>query len=52
MNLLERLAGLGWGVTDEIEDLGARMVKIDTDPPSGFPVELIEVAFTEEELTQ
>lgn len=47
---LERLADLGWGVTDEIEDLGARMVKIDTDPPSGFPVELIDVAFAEEEL--
>jgi len=49
---LERLAGLGWFVTDGLEDLGARMVKIDTDPPSGFPTELIEVAFTEEELAQ
>jgi len=49
---LDRLAGLGWFVTDNIEDLGARMVKIDTDPPSGFPVELIEVDFTEEELAQ
>ena len=40
---LERLAKLGWKVTDAIEDHGARMVKIDTDGPSGFPTELIEV---------
>lgn len=40
---LERLAQLGWNVTDSIEDHGARMVKIDTDTPSGFPTELIDV---------
>jgi hypothetical protein len=40
---LERLAKLGWKVTDAIEDHGARMVKIDTDSPSGFPTELIDV---------
>lgn len=40
---LERLAKLGWKVTDSIEDHGARMVKIDTDMPSGFPTELIDV---------
>ena len=40
---LRRLAKLGWKVTDSIEDHGARMVKIDTDMPSGFPTELIEV---------
>jgi catechol 2,3-dioxygenase-like lactoylglutathione lyase family enzyme len=46
---VERLAGLGWEVRDEISDLGARMVKVDTDPPSGFPVELIEVFFEDQE---
>jgi len=40
---LNRLAQLGWKVTDSIEDHGARMVKIDTDAPSGFPAELIDV---------
>ena len=45
---LERLAELGWQVRDSIEDFGARMVKVDTDPPSGFPVELIEVSFDDE----
>jgi hypothetical protein len=40
---LDRLAKLGWKVTDSIEDHGARMVKIDTDAPSGFPTELIDV---------
>jgi catechol 2,3-dioxygenase-like lactoylglutathione lyase family enzyme len=40
---LDRLAKLGWKVTDAIEDHGARMVKIDTDAPSGFPTELIDV---------
>ncbi len=45
---LERLARLGWKVTDSIEDHGARMVKIDTDDPSGFPTELIDVAVKQE----
>lgn len=40
---LERLGKLGWEVTDSIADHGARMVKIDTKPPSGFPTELIDV---------
>ena len=40
---LARLADLGWQVQDSIEDHGARMVKIDTDPPSGIPVELVDV---------
>ena len=40
---LARLAKLGWKVTDSIEDHGAHMVKIDTDAPSGFPTELIDV---------
>ena len=40
---LERLAQLGWKVTDSIQDHGARMVKIDTESPSGFPTELIDV---------
>jgi catechol 2,3-dioxygenase-like lactoylglutathione lyase family enzyme len=40
---LDHLTKLGWIVTDDIADHGARMVKIDTDPPSGLPVELIDV---------
>ncbi len=40
---LERLAKLGWKVIDSIRDHGAYMVKIDTDAPSGVPVELIEI---------
>ena len=40
---LERLGKLGWHVTGECADAGTRMVKIDTDPPSGIPVELIQV---------
>lgn len=43
---LDHLTGLGWKVTDSIEDHGARMVKIDTERPSGFPTELIEVTET------
>ena len=46
---LSRLADLGWEVRDSIEDHGARMVKIDTDPPSGIPVELVDVIFDDEE---
>lgn len=42
---LEHLSKIGWIVTDDISDHGARMTKIDTDPPSGLPVELIEVRF-------
>jgi catechol 2,3-dioxygenase-like lactoylglutathione lyase family enzyme len=40
---LEHLGSLGWQVTTAIEDHGARMCKIDTPDPSGFPVELIDV---------
>lgn len=40
---LARLAKLGWKVTDSIADHGGRMVKIDTDGPSGFPTELIDI---------
>lgn len=40
---LEHLGSLGWKVTTAIEDHGARMCKIDTPDPSGFPVELIDV---------
>ncbi len=49
---LERLADLGWEVRDSIEDHGARMVKIDTDPPSGVPVELVDVRFDDQESAQ
>ena len=38
---LSHLGSLGWQVTTSIEDHGARMCKIDTADPSGFPVELI-----------
>ncbi|MCP3869106.1 MAG: VOC family protein [Gammaproteobacteria bacterium] len=40
---LDHLGTLGWRVTTAIEDHGARMCKIDTPEPSGFPVELIDV---------
>lgn len=40
---LTRLKKLGWKVTHSIADHGARMVRIDTDAPSGFPTELIDV---------
>ena len=46
---LARLAELGWEVQDSIEDHGARMVKIDTSPPSGIPVELVDVNAEDEE---
>ena len=40
---LERLGKLGWNVTTSVETHGGRMCKIDTDKPSGFPVELIDI---------
>lgn len=40
---LARLATLGWKVTGSIEEDEYRMVKVDTEEPSGFPVELIEI---------
>ena len=40
---LSHLGSLGWQVTTAIADHGARMCKIDTPDPSGFPVELIAV---------
>ena len=46
---LERLGRLGWEITDAIEEPGRRMIKIDTKKPSGFPVELIEITFDEDE---
>jgi len=49
---LERLAEFGWRVQDSIEDHGARMVKIDTDPPSGIPVELVDVPIDTQEPAQ
>jgi hypothetical protein len=49
---LERLAEFGWRVQDSIEDHGARMVKIDTDPPSGIPVELVDVRIDDQEPVQ
>ena len=44
---LDHLDSLGWKVTTAIEDHGARMCKIDTDKPSGIPVELIDVNLDE-----
>lgn len=49
---LERLAEFGWRVQDSIEDHGARMAKIDTDPPSGIPVELVDVPIDNQEPAQ
>lgn len=46
---LVRLEKLGWKVTGECADVGGRMVKIDTDPPSGIPVELIQILDSETE---
>jgi len=40
---LKRLQELGWRVYGRCESPQARMVKIDTVPPSGIPVELIQV---------
>lgn len=40
---LERLEKMGWKVNGRCQTDSARMAKIDTDPPSGVPVELIEV---------
>jgi len=40
---LSRLEKVSWKVNGRCETEAARMAKIDTDPPSGLPVELIEV---------
>lgn len=40
---LEHLGQFGWKVTSRIHQPGARMYKIDTDPPSGIPVELVDI---------
>jgi hypothetical protein len=40
---LEHLGEFGWKVTSRIHQPGARMYKIDTDPPSGIPVELVDI---------
>lgn len=40
---LDHLSPLGWHITSTVEDHGARMCKIDTPDPSGFPVELIDL---------
>ena len=40
---LARLEKMSWKVNGRCETEVARMAKIDTDPPSGVPVELIEV---------
>jgi catechol 2,3-dioxygenase-like lactoylglutathione lyase family enzyme len=40
---LERLKHLGWVVQHPIACPGQRMAKVDTDPPSGIPIEIIEL---------
>ena len=40
---LEHLSQFGWKVTSRIHQPKARMYKIDTDPPSGIPVELVDI---------
>jgi catechol 2,3-dioxygenase-like lactoylglutathione lyase family enzyme len=40
---LEHLGQFGWKVTSQIHQPRARMYKIDTDPPSGIPVELVDI---------
>ena len=45
---LSHLGSLGWQVTTAIQDHGARMCKIDTADPSGFPVELIALNLDED----
>lgn len=40
---LERLSKLGWRVTDTLSSDFSREVKMDMDPPIGFPIELMEI---------
>ena len=40
---LERLSKLGWKVTDSLSSSRSREIKLDMDPPTGFPIELMEV---------
>lgn len=40
---LKRLRRLGWVVQYPIASPGQRMAKVDTDPPSGIPIEIIEL---------
>jgi catechol 2,3-dioxygenase-like lactoylglutathione lyase family enzyme len=40
---LERLRRLGWVVQHRIASPGQRMAKVDTDPPSGIPMEILEL---------
>ena len=39
---LERLTKLGWHVTDKISSDVSTEVKMDMEPPMGFPIELME----------
>jgi catechol 2,3-dioxygenase-like lactoylglutathione lyase family enzyme len=40
---LAHLEPLGWEISSKIDTEGARMYKIDTQPPGGIPVELIDI---------
>ncbi|MGD8890126.1 MAG: VOC family protein [Desulfobacterales bacterium] len=40
---LKRLSTLGWRITSKIDTPETRMYKIDTEEPSGVPVELIDI---------
>ena len=46
---LEHLGQFGWKVTSRIHQPSARMYKIDTDPPSGIPVELVDIEVDSDE---
>ena len=46
---LNHLGQFGWKVTSRIHQPGARMFKIDTDSPSGIPVELVDIDIDSDE---
>jgi hypothetical protein len=46
---LDHLGKFGWMVTSRIHQPQARMYKIDTEPPSGIPVELVDIDLDETE---
>lgn len=46
---LAHLEPLGWRVSSKIDTEGARMYKIDTQPPGGIPVELIDIRIDADE---
>jgi hypothetical protein len=49
---LQHLSRFGWKVTSRIHHAIGRMYKIDTDPPSGIPVELVDIGVDDQELEE